>query len=45
MILEEEKGRTGDQIVSKDAVLCTGDQWFESVSSSKESCKLEGTVS
>ena len=30
MILGEEKGPAVDQIVSKDAVLFTGDQWFES---------------
>src|SRR5207253_11524064 len=32
LILGEEKGPAVDQIVSKDAVLFTGDQWFESVS-------------
>jgi hypothetical protein len=31
LILGEEKGPAVDQIVSKDAVLFTGDQWFESV--------------
>src|SRR5207253_164781 len=30
LILGEEKGPAVDQIVSKDAVLFTGDQWFES---------------
>ncbi len=31
LILGEEKGPKVDQIVSKDAVPFTGDQWFESV--------------
>jgi hypothetical protein len=31
LILGEEKGPAVDQIVSKDSVLFTGDQWFESV--------------
>jgi hypothetical protein len=31
LILAEEKGPAVGQIVSKDAVLFTGDQWFESV--------------
>jgi hypothetical protein len=31
LLLGEEKGPAVDQIVSKDAVLFTGDQWFEPV--------------
>src|SRR5207237_1267682 len=38
LILGEEKGPAVDQIVSKDAVLFTGDQWFESGSLQRAVC-------
>jgi Chromate transporter len=39
LILGEEKGPAVDQIVSKDAVLFTGDQWFESVFLHRRVCE------
>jgi hypothetical protein len=38
LILAEEKGPAVGQIVSKDAVLFTGDQWFESVFLQRRVC-------